>query len=889
MPATVVNGIDHYNGKFYIASAQHEISPGRADYDILLAYTNAGVRDAASDIHLATTTNINDFVLTDDKIYISPGDSTKILIYDLNGTRSSQFNLDGYGSSIEIYNDKLWATDNRAVSLQVRAYELDGTRSTSDDFSVNGTSNSPSGIAYYDDKFWITNRSYGEVYGEVYAYNTDGTRSTSDDFGIDSSSNYGLLEYYDDKFWVLHAGNVKAYGMAGERGVISVPEERSITSTAISHDGTNFMLAPQNSNIIHAYSDSGEPIMTANMEFSLSLNNVRFAYNNAGDLYVVYNDGVIDIFGSTPAQWRLNPAITPEGIALSDDNYYVVGSNGVVYYQILDRSTSMQTFSVVSNPKGITYYDDIVYVVNNNKIHAYSETGLRDVNHDINLDVNNSRPGDMVVLNNMLYVVDQSDIIYAYEFPTLANSGTSNHASFDPSGIELTGVAKHVFKPDFNGSPTTVELSGFTNGTFNIIRTTHDFTINEYHGATPEYATTGIINHNLTNLSDPELYFEIILDGAADMTNIKAVNPNQSIDAFLKVTGLLFDNEALPFQITQNNRVVVSGLADQNGVIELDQSDFDVEEFLPTDQYILSVFADATAWRGSFSTVVIDEYNDGTVHIPTVEDRVYLVHTYVFVPIIGTVEFSNIELTPRTGWPAVVVDYLSGNHTNAIRVPVVSGYTGFTMDVGGLPTSIDYVDVLNPASIQIALPSERHEIFTQDSEITFAELQTGTATYHIATSESIDAQILMSIDGELTIENAYRLGNSVPPDPPIPWDPLEGWVDIWINGNSTKSIKLGINEFPRPTMESDPTRCGNSCWELTRQIDYNYAVYPLVGSITIEELEPGDIVEFFVYAKISGGMEPYVPPGGQVIISSSGVSEATVKIISASVTIDAGD
>ena len=118
---------------------------------------------------------------------------------------------------------------------------------------------------------------------------------------------------------------------------------------------------------------------------------------------------------------------------------------------------------------------------------------------------------------------------------------------------------------------------------------------------------------------------------------------------------------------------------------------------------------------------------------------------------------------------------------------------------------MEYKDVLNAPSVQIADPSERIEIvrnYTNPS--TYGESTTGTVAYYVATDDSVKMQIVMSIDGSLEIQNNY-LGCTVrETDENTPWkirDPLHAWAEVYVNGeqrsfNGTDRIFLGENEFP---------------------------------------------------------------------------------------------
>ena len=342
----------------------------------------------------------------------------------------------------------------------------------------------------------------------------------------------------------------------------------------------------------------------------------------------------------------------------------------------------------------------------------------------------------------------------------------------------------------------------------------------------------------------------------------------------------------------------------------------------------LRLFETANAYRGGFSTVIIDEHYDQNIHRPNPlydddgneRHEVYTVHTYVKSPMSASVTIANMTLLSRnvTELPNLELDYINGAYAqdSTLYVPVVPEYKGFGMNVDALYAEVLYADVLNPPSIQIAIPTTKSEITLNESgPILEALATTGTVAYYMATDSNVKVQIIMSIDGELQIENTYVGCKTTrnPPPPPRTWDPLEAWAEVWINGikkqttDDDNRIYLGKNEFPAETvlrldyndlnmaerdkLEDESPVTWSSCgvddrFAIIDTVDYQYPTYPVIGAIEVNDLTAGDIVEFFIYAHVNGGIEEYMPPPDVVINHEYAIAEATVQIISASVALD---
>ena len=342
----------------------------------------------------------------------------------------------------------------------------------------------------------------------------------------------------------------------------------------------------------------------------------------------------------------------------------------------------------------------------------------------------------------------------------------------------------------------------------------------------------------------------------------------------LKITNL---DSNIPFQIIKEGLPIITGMTSKTGEILID--DIDSESFVNSG--LLYLYPDSLSYRGAFSTVVFDNLNHETIHIDTDEDLVYTVHAYVKIPVIGNVEITDTIIHGTNG--DVRLDYLNGNYTtgNEIEVPIIPRFNSVSMKINNVETQLDFSNVLGGTGIKIAnSDSSTIKKSDLDNRITSMESIVGTTAYVIATSDgTINALVSETISGSVTITNNYQL-EEIPPTPPTPprRDPLSGWVDVYVNGEKIgDSISLGVNPYPDFTANS-----GLSGTSAFQSVSYSYPDYVVMGSVIID-VDAGDFVEFYLYAKIHGDIDGYVTPSGFTIISESGYGVATVNIKSASI------
>lgn len=368
-------------------------------------------------------------------------------------------------------------------------------------------------------------------------------------------------------------------------------------------------------------------------------------------------------------------------------------------------------------------------------------------------------------------------------------------------------------------------------------------------------------NHKHTFGNDD--YYLIIESANLSGVDIKGINI-QSSSNLLEISNIPPNKH---FQITQNGVVGTSGVTGNDGMLVVLSSGLDLSG---SDVGILNIY-ESLVHRDTFDTVVFDGYNDETFRIDTADSKTYVIHAYAKIPVVGTVNVTGTNLDGTQSLSYLDRQYVGG----AIYIPVVPGFSTINMTINGVAASLDYSDILGGTGIKIADPvTSTISEFDAESPILSGEATVGTTAYAIATSNGVlNAQITQTISGVLSITNTYNLEAIPPPPPPIPSrDPLSGWVDVYVNGVLVKQQTLGINPFPNFIPANDVN--GNV---VTRSVTYTYPDYSLSGSVSVD-VSSGDVVEFYVYAKISGDIDGYAPPAGFALVSSSGVSSATASI-----------
>jgi hypothetical protein len=346
-------------------------------------------------------------------------------------------------------------------------------------------------------------------------------------------------------------------------------------------------------------------------------------------------------------------------------------------------------------------------------------------------------------------------------------------------------------------------------------------------------------------------------------------NPNAP---YLKITDLPSN---IPYEIVKDGYVTSSGMSSFDGKLTLLLTDVDILNAASTG--ILYLYPNSLAYRGPFSTVVFDNVNGQTIHIATPDDKVYVVHTYVQIPVVGSVTITNTYLDN-----SLALSYLNGDYTNGqtIRVPVIPGYHDINMEINGIPTITSIASVLGGTGVKVASPSTQTiNDSDTDSALPYIESTTGTVAYVVSTSSgSISASIQATISGSSSLQNTVTLTAPPPPPPaPVRKDPLTGWVDVYKNGVLVQSIQLYFNN--QPTFTSSNTVSGNS---QIQTATYSYPQTAIQGN-AVTSAAIGDMIEFYVYAKIHSDGIPLSPPSGYVVSTVQSQATATATIHSGTV------
>ncbi|HWP78575.1 MAG TPA: hypothetical protein VNL34_02860 [Candidatus Nitrosotenuis sp.] len=326
----------------------------------------------------------------------------------------------------------------------------------------------------------------------------------------------------------------------------------------------------------------------------------------------------------------------------------------------------------------------------------------------------------------------------------------------------------------------------------------------------------------------------------------------------------------IPFQIEKNGKVAVSGMINYDGRIIVYASEFTVNDVSAGG--VLRIYPSALAYRGPFSTVVFDNLNHRTIHIPTPEDRVYVVHAYVSIPVVGEIQVTDVYLDSQ-----LELDYLEGNYTtgNKIRIPVIPGYHDINMKINGVPTTTVIANVLGGGGLKVVEPnSSTITNYAEDQTISSISSTVGSVSYVIATTEgTMTASITATISGDSEIQNYAHFGAPPPPPPPPPpRDPLKAYVDVYKNGILVKQQQIYFNS--NPIMQNTGQVLGTVS-SMTAKYVYPQTV---INGIITTTVFPGDMVEFYLYANIQAdGSVPPIP-SGSVFYHYSGQGHATATI-----------
>lgn len=321
------------------------------------------------------------------------------------------------------------------------------------------------------------------------------------------------------------------------------------------------------------------------------------------------------------------------------------------------------------------------------------------------------------------------------------------------------------------------------------------------------------------------------------------VYPNNSQVSFKAVAAdsIMGIDPNTPFRIVGKTNTLHTGISSSDGSIEF------IDE-LP-DSFSLRTYPESMLYRGSFSTIVFDPHSKQSIRIPTPDDRIYTVHTWAQIPVVGNVDVSNVEVRTKSG-TVLQLEYLDGMYSASqddlgrIWVPVIPGYFSIHMKINEVDAVLRYADVLGKNNVKVIAPSTNtvsKESFT--APITKIRASAGATAYSIATSDGEMAAIIHgTVSGTAYIDHAYNSSRKLIP---CARDPLTGWIQVYKNGVLFGSDSKFIDYEPQIStnnyVDSDGLRHVKTIFE--------YDNWPISKTIAIP-VQTGDFVEFHIHSNI---------------------------------------
>ncbi len=439
------------------------------------------------------------------------------------------------------------------------------------------------------------------------------------------------------------------------------------------------------------------------------------------------------------------------------------------------------------------------------------------------------------------------------------NNGIQNPAAYSVNSItHVAGASSgwHAFccqYPTSSPVPSGGELAAFDKETImnnkmdltNSFQTPYQFTAKQYY---------------------------IIAQPNGGTITIRGVDFNPDSAPILEIENLPPNT---PFQIEKNGKVGVSGMTNYDGSIVISAHQFQTND--ASMGGTLRLYPDSLAYRGPFSTVVFDNVNDQTIHIPTTDDKIYVVHAYVQIPVVGDIQVTDTYLDSQLALP-----YINGNYTtgNSIKIPVIPGYHDINMKINGISTTTVIANVLGGSGLKVIEPnSSMITDYAENSIILSIGATAGSTAYVIVTSGgTLTTSLTATISGDSEIENYAYFGSPPPPPlPPPPKDPLQAYVDVYKNGVLVQQQQIYFNANPITQNTGDTSGSSSS---VTAKYSYPQTV---VNGIITTNVSPGDMVEFYLYAHIQADGPIPTIPGGHVFYHYSGDGHATATIHSGSI------
>lgn len=331
----------------------------------------------------------------------------------------------------------------------------------------------------------------------------------------------------------------------------------------------------------------------------------------------------------------------------------------------------------------------------------------------------------------------------------------------------------------------------------------------------------------------------------------------------------------IPFEIQKNAVNVVSGLTSSDGRIVVLPSEFSTNDV--ASNLKLKIYPDSISYRGPFSTILFDNVNRKTLHIPTTDSKIYVASAYASIPVLGKIELTDVFLDNL-----LPLEYLNGNYTSAdhIMVPIVAGFDEIEMKINGIPTTILVSNLLGGGGLKVVGPtSSTISKLTENGIIPFVSATAGGQSYVIATSRGLlTTSLTATISAESQIQNSAQLeAVPPPPQPPQPKDPLKAYVEVYKNGVLEYQKQIYFN--------SNPVVQNTGSVEGTASVVTSRYLYPqtVINDIITTPVSPGDMIEFYLYANIYADGETPAVPSGYKVKRYLGVGTATVRIHSGSI------
>ena len=210
----------------------------------------------------------------------------------------------------------------------------------------------------------------------------------------------------------------------------------------------------------------------------------------------------------------------------------------------------------------------------------------------------------------------------------------------------------------------------------------------------------------------------------------------------------------IPYQISKEGYVGISGVTSASGTITLNESDVRFEGF-QTQGGLLHLYPNSLTHRGPFVTLVLDKINEKIFHSNAGVDQIYTPSAYVKLPIPLDVEFNEIKAG------GVTYDFLAGNYTagEEVYVPILPRMKSLELTLNDIKAIINLADIGNTAKSKLFSPStESDSAYSNKNTISTIEVSTSSSAVAIATHTGVmNASIDIGVSGqaEFTVNSDF--------------------------------------------------------------------------------------------------------------------------------------